>query len=163
MNLGVSIPLAYQNATLQQQISGGFLAAQSLQKSYHLAALARVGITDDINQRVLGAVSQINQQQTTNASAVGQWQNSVLSPSQEMNTAAAQQNLTNLGMLHLYEQGRAQLTVNSLLTQSLMVQNMERRDSTVSHLNFVQDVQTKAAQFPAMGGLDTALETHTLF
>ena len=80
-----------------------------------------------------------------------------------MNTAAAQQNLTNLGMLHLYEQGRAQLTVNSLLTQSLMVQNMERRDSAVSHLNFVQDLQTKGTQFPAMGGLDTALQTHQLF
>ncbi len=162
MNLGASIPIAYQNATVQPQISDDFFAAEQLQKSGRLAALARVGITDDVNQRIMGAVSQINQQQTTNASAVGQWQRSVMSQDDDLNTAA-QQNLTNIGMMHLYEQGRANLAVNSLLTQSLMVQNMQQRDAAVSHLNFVQDLQTKQAQAPVLGGFDTILQRHSLY
>jgi hypothetical protein len=162
INLGLSIPLAYRHATLKQSLNASFFSSPQLGGSY-LASLAHVGISDDLSQRVMSLAAQINKQQTQNAPAIRQWQSSVSSNDPNLNTAAAQQNLANTGLVQLFEQGRSNLAVNSVIAQQLMIQNMQRRDDTVSHLNFLQDLKIQTAQAPVLGGFDAALRTHSLY
>ncbi len=152
LNAGTSIPLAYSRATLPISLNTSFLAAEKLGSSLHLTQLARVGITDDTAQRTMSAAAQITQQQSLNASAVKQWESSVTSTNPNLNTAAAQQNLTNLGMVQMYEQGRANLSLNSLLAQQIAIQNMTTRDAAVQDLNRWQQLQDYAATEPTMWG-----------
>jgi hypothetical protein len=96
--------------------------------------------------------AQINQQQSANQSAISGWEHSVNSADPALNTTAAQQNLANLGMVQMYEQGKANLAVNSILAQQLTVQNMALRDQQVVDLNRWQQLDSYAASEPLFWG-----------
>ncbi|MDQ2839799.1 MAG: hypothetical protein M3Y72_01910 [Acidobacteriota bacterium] len=161
MNLGISIPAAYGHATLPLALNTTFLAAQQLGSSDHLATLGRVGIIDDTSQRSMAISAQIAQQQSRNAAPVQQWESSVVSTNPALNTAAAQQNLTNLGMVQLYEQGRADLAVNNILAQQITLQNMKDRDAAVVDLNRWQKVsEYQETQAYDWGGAEAGIENH---
>ncbi len=157
MNTGSGIPQAYGNATLPLSSNTSFLSSEQLGKSTHLADLALVSVIDSTSQNTMATVSQVLQQ-SANQTPVAIWERSIYDTNPAYNTAAAQQNLTNLGMVQMYEQGKANLAVNSILAQQLTLQNMRDRNLTVQDLNRWQEVADYQATQPhALGGMEQTI------
>jgi hypothetical protein len=157
MNNGLMIPQAYSTATLPLASGTSFLAGQTLGSSAHLADLARVGVIDSTSQNAMATVAQISRQQAMNGTPVTNWESTILSNGPDQNTEVAQQNLTNLGMVQLYEQQRANLAVNSILAQQVTLQNMKDRNESVRDLNRWQNLDDyNANESSAWGGAAAA-------
>ncbi|MDQ2839611.1 MAG: hypothetical protein M3Y72_00940 [Acidobacteriota bacterium] len=160
MNNGIGIPAAYSNATLPLSPHTDFLSAEQLGSSQHLADLARVSVIDSTSQNSMATVAQITRQQGLNQRSLSQWESSVYSNSPNYNTEAAQQNLTNLGMVQMYEQGKANLAVNSILAQQMTVQNMKDRNEAVADLNRWQRVSEYNLTTPVWGNAEQGILNH---
>ncbi len=160
MNNGIGIPAAYNNATLPLSPHTDFLSGEQLGSSQHLADLARVSVIDSTSQNSMATVAQIARQQNFNQSPISQWESSVYSASPDYNTEAAQQNLTNLGMVQMYEQGKANLAVNSILAQQMTLQNMKDRNAAVADLNRWQNVSDYNATQSYWGGAEQGISNH---
>ncbi len=163
-NNGIGIPAAYQNATLPLSTNTEFLSQEQLGSSTHLADLARINVIDSTSENSMATMAQILRQQSLNQNPTSQWESSVYSNNPDLNTEAAQQNLTNLGMVKMYEQGKANLAVNSILAQQMMMQNMKDRNAAVGDLNRWQKVAEYAAtETYAFGGAAEDIANHQLY
>jgi hypothetical protein len=104
------------------------------------ADVSRISLADDASGNTMQAIRQISQWQTTNRNPLSEWERSVFSNDSKFDSTMAQQNLTNIGLFQLYQQGEANLAVNSSVAQQLALQNMRDRNAEVKQLNFWSDV-----------------------
>jgi hypothetical protein len=126
--------------------------------------LGRVSEVDSVSQRLLASLGQIQSSQSANRAPVAAWESSVYSSDPRFNNQATQQNLSNLGMVQLYEQGQQQLAVSSLVAQQLALQNLKDRNQAAAAMNWWQQVaENEQAQGVSLGGLQEDVQSHRIF
>lgn len=100
-----------------------------------------VTMSDDTAQKVISTSSDISNWENKNQQPASQWENSVYSQAPSDNTPVALQNLTNIGLTHLYHQQQAQIALTGVLAQQMEIQNMRERNEIAARMKFFTDIQ----------------------
>jgi hypothetical protein len=120
-----------------------------------------VTMSDDTAQKVISTSSDISNWENKNQQPASQWENLVYSQAPSDNTPVALQNLTNIGLTHLYHQNQAQIALMGILAQQVAVQNMKDRNEMAERMKFFTDISKyDATEGGAWTGAGEFLNSH---
>jgi hypothetical protein len=134
VNHGQAVPTAWALATLPVQ-SGAFLAREPLGNSSHLSSLAAVEIQDSTGQLSMETLAAVRQQQTTNAQAINQLEQTALSGTPQDNTEIKQLNLLNAAQFQNMRMQQGTQTLQAEILEQLLAANLEQRNLHANALN----------------------------
>jgi hypothetical protein len=132
---GSAIPQAWRSATLPVTNPGAFLSSETLGASAHLPALASIEMTDGTAQDSMNTLASYRQQQTENAAALNQLEQTALSQDPNSNTLVAQQNIANAALMQQIRVMQANGTINAALLQQQLVANTYQRNLAAETIN----------------------------
>lgn len=134
VNYGQAVPTAWSLATLPLQ-NGQFLARQPLGSSPVLSNLAAVEIQDSAGRVSMATLAAVRQQQTANAGAINQLEQTALSGDTADNTEIKQLNLLSAAQLQGMRMQQGTQALQAEILEQLLAANLDQRNLHASALN----------------------------
>lgn len=134
LNYGQGVPTAWSLATLPVQ-NGEFLARETLGNSPHLSSLAAVEIQDSTGQISMATLAAVRQQQTANAMAINDLEQTALSGNPDDNTEIKQLNLLNAAQLQNMRMQQGTQALQAEILDQLLAANLDQRNVQANALN----------------------------
>jgi hypothetical protein len=160
VNYGQGLPAAWSLATLPVQ-NGEFLARQTLGTSPHLSSLAAVEIQDSAGQVSMATLAAVREQQTANAGAINQLEQTALGGDPADNTEIKQLNLLNAAQLQNMRMQQGTQALQAEILEQLLAANLDQRNLQANALNVATRATTYELSEPtAPANLAAALTTY---